>query len=92
MQPCFRLFSGSGQRYTQPVSHMSSCLNRVFVLLCRQEKFLKKLWKLTCVRFMFYISKYPIMSMKFFTLVAFNGDIFKLLLQTCEERRFGSFF
>lgn len=92
MQPCFRLFSGSGQCYTQPVSHMSSCLNRVFILLCRQERDLKELWKLTCVRFMFYISKYPIMSMKFFTLVAFNRDIFKLLFQTCGERTYDSFF
>lgn len=38
VQPCFRLFSGSGQCYTQPVSHMLSCLNRVFILLSRQEK------------------------------------------------------
>lgn len=84
MQLCFTLFSGSGQYYTQPVSHVLTCLNRVFILLCRQEKWSREpvewvsglLIQAAYASIVFYISKYLVMSMKFFILVIFKGDRF----------------
>lgn len=69
----------SGRQYTQPVSHVLTCLNRVFILLCRQEKqsiewVTGLLIQAACASVMFYISKYLVMSMKIFILVIFNGD------------------
>lgn len=82
------------------MSHVLTCSNRVFILLCRQEKWSVEwvtglLIQAACASVMFYISKYLVMSMKIFILVIFNGDrylnFFFFFSPACGEMKFCSF-